>query len=453
MPGSSGVSSTTTKNLVTITLHLLPNVVAGMQSGLKLQSADALFTSDQYIDEAGGLILESSTLTVGFLTTTMTATPVTATAGTATTLTSTLKDTTGNPLSGMNVDYYIGSQKVGTAKTDASGISSLQYTPNTAGTYTIKASYVGNQEGGKFASSEITATLTVNSPNTQPTPTIPTSTSSPTPTPVVSTPTPNSQITPAPTNPPQQNKASTVLILSVPVSAIPNQQMWISSKLKDSNQQPISDATVDYNVVASGTNQPIGNAKTDSSGSSSIPFTPTQAGTYEIQAKFEGNTAYSSSSASKTLTVSSDGITNTLDLRLSNKETNTQTFVTLSATLKDAGGSPLDQENIVFQYTLDGISWNNITTVTTASDGVAQTNYKPSTIGSMTIRAFFSGVENYLAQASNEEILSVNDNTQNAFASGNLIAVIAIVVVVIAVLIIVLGLRKRNSSRKNKSRQ
>ena len=169
MPGNTSVSSSTTENVLSIKLHLLPTATAGLQSGLTLTSAQAYFTDGQFVDQSTGMTIQSSTLTVGYLTTTMTATSLTDTAGNPVTLTSTLQDSQGNPLSGFTISYYIGSQSVGNAITDASGISSVSYTPSTAGTYTINTVFVGNQTGGTFASSNGTATLTVNPQSLPPT--------------------------------------------------------------------------------------------------------------------------------------------------------------------------------------------------------------------------------------------------------------------------------------------
>ncbi len=484
MPGNTGVSSTTTENVLAITLHLLPNAAEGLQSGLNIQEADALFTDGQYIDSTTGLTLQSSILTVGFLTTTMTATSVTAIAGNTVTLTSTLQDSQGNPLSGLSINYYIGSQIVGTGITNPSGISSVTYTPTTAGTYTINATYLGNQPGGTFASSNATATLTVNPQNTQPTtkPTtlalnVPQTLTAQTTTTMQATLTQGTSLLPneniifsaattggsmssigsATTN---SNGVATInytfstagtysveaqflgdtnnqpsnSTVSVTVSPKPlisttltlntlggskvNQAVLLSSTLVDSSQQPIAGATVVYTAITpNGVEQAIGSAETGASGSSSIPFTPTQAQIYEINANYAGGSVYSPSNASQYLTVNvlpSNQTATTMALTLSTNEINTQAFVTITATLQDQSGNPIAQENIIYQYSTDGTTWNNITTQATGSNGEAQADFKYGQTGTLVIRAVFNGDANYYASESSPEQLSVTNGTTNA---------------------------------------
>jgi hypothetical protein len=521
MPGNTGVSSTSTKTVLSITLHLLPTAIAGLQSNLKLEEADALFTDSQYIDEAGGLVLQSGALTVGYLTTSITATSLTATAGSAVTLTSTLHDSQGNPLSGFGINYYIGSQNVGAATTDASGLSSISYTPTTAGTYTINAMYVGNQTGGTFASSSATATLTVNPQNIPPTTkattlalNLPQSVMTGVATTIQATltqgtsPLPSESVifsaTPSggsaislgsattnsngvasisytfststsysvtakflgdTTNQPssasgslsvsQNSLIATALTLNVPSTAKVNQQIKISSTLVDSNQQPISGETITYiSVDASGAKQTIGSASTDAKGATSVPYVPTAAQTYQIQANYAGSSTYSASEASQPLSVNAligNKTTTTLTLALSTANVNTQTFVTLSATLADQTGGPLAEESIVYQFSPDGITWTNITTVATGNDGIAQTNYKPDQTGSLTIRAVFNGDANYYSIASNQKTLSVSNGATNSSIPWlwiGIIAVIALIIVVVAAIV----MTKRRQPMKSKGK-
>ncbi|HMK94675.1 MAG TPA: Ig-like domain repeat protein [Candidatus Limnocylindrales bacterium] len=370
MPLNVGVNSTVTMTVLSITLHLLPTAIAGLQSGLNLQEADAYFTSGQYIDNSTGLMVQNSFLTVGYLTTTMAVTSTQATVGTAVTLTSTLQDSAGNPLSGMSVNYYVNSQSIGTATTDASGVSTINYTPTAAGTYAIKASYTGNQTGGIYASSNATGTLTVNSASVQSTlkPTaltlsVPQTVATGVPITVSATltqggsPLPNENIIFSQTPPggsavsmgyattdssgvatlnytfittgshtveaqflgdandqpsnatvnvvvSQTPITSTTLTLSLPSTASVNQEVIIYSTLKSSNQQPISDATVEYTAIGkNGAKQTIGSAITNSDGNSSIIFVPTQVVIYQINANFGGSALYSSSADSGYLTI------------------------------------------------------------------------------------------------------------------------------------------------------
>ena len=72
----------------------------------------------------------------------------------------------------------------------------------------------------------------------------------------------------------------------------------------------------------------------------------------------------------------------------------------------------LAQENIVYQFSTDGITWTNITTTATGSDGVAETSYKPAQIGSLLIRASFNGDTSYYSSVSDAETILVNNARQ-----------------------------------------
>jgi hypothetical protein len=519
LPGNAGVSSTTTKNLVTITLHLVPTAIAGLQTGLNLTQAQAYFTNNQYVDQRTGIIIQNSALTVGYLTTTMTANSLTTIVGNAVTLTSILQDSQGNPLSGETVNYYVGSQNVGTAITDASGVSSLSYTPSAAGTYTINAGYVGNQTGGTFASSNATATLTVTPQNTTPTTktttlslSVPQTAATGTAVSVQATlnqgnsPLPNESIvfSATPTNgsavamgsattnsngvatvsytfsaagsynvqanflgdannQPSSTSASlsvsstaqisTTLTLTLqPSATIVGQQVMLLTTLKDSSQNPIIGQTVVYTATVNGQKQTIGSATTDSNGNSSIPFTPTQAAIYQIDASFGGSSTYSSSSGTQYLTANAQSgkTLTTLTVTLSSNSVNTQTFVTISATLDTQSGAPLAQENIVYQFSTDGVSWTNITTTATGSDGIAQTSYKPAQTGSLLIRASFNGDTSYYSSVSNAETILVTNGTTNSTIPWLLVSLISViaVVVVVAVTVTMMKLRKPTKPKK-----
>jgi len=168
MPDNTTVTSSESKSLAKITFKLLENAMPGMTSWLKLEWADATFytgidpTPYEYIDSESGITLQSGTVTLDYLVTTLTASPATATVENPVPLSSTLKDGNGNPIAGLSVDYYVDSVAIGSALTNDFGISSISYTPSDVGIFTIKAEYVGKLPDGKYAGSNDTATLTVN---------------------------------------------------------------------------------------------------------------------------------------------------------------------------------------------------------------------------------------------------------------------------------------------------
>jgi hypothetical protein len=191
---------------------------------------------------------------------------------------------------------------------------------------------------------------------------------------------------------------------------------------------------------------------TDSSGASSLPFVPLQAVTYQIKATYGGSTTYSPSSDAQTLQVTpgtGSQAATTISLTLSNNEVSTQTFVTISATLKDTNGNTVPQKNLVFQFSSDGITWTNITTAITGSNGVAQSNYKPSQSGTLSIRAVFNGDTQYYQSQSNEETLVVGGNaTTNVNIPWIWIIISVALVVAIAAIAIAMTKLRRNGNNQ-----
>jgi len=213
---------------------------------------------------------------------------------------------------------------------------------------------------------------------------------------------------------------STTLTLSIPSTATVNQEVILSSTLKDSNQQPISHETINYTAISpNGTEQTIGTAITESNGLSSIPFVPLQAQIYQIEANYAGNTIYSPCVDSQYLSVTAltsnqtgiKQIPTMITLTLSSSKINTQTSVTIFAALENNNEDPLSQESLIFQSSMDGITWSNITAATTGVDGVAQANYTPQQTGTLLIRAVFNGDLYYLESTSNQETLVVSNGT------------------------------------------
>lgn len=514
------VGSTGTKNVAAITFNLLTNAMPGMQSGLNLVSADALFfngTNYDYVDNLTGLTMQGGSVIVGYNSTSISLNPVQATVGNPTVILSTISDSAGNPLAGLSVDYYISSQKVGTAVTNASGISSVLYTPPAVGTFTIGAQYVGNQPGGKYASSNSSSTLTITQ-TVQPTPTptvqpTPTSTPTPTATPVQQTATTialSSQSTnitisqnviltatlkdanaaavsgaevdfsafmggqwtnigsvttgsdgtalldytpPVTGSIPIKaqfagdshnlgsssnqlvlvvNMIATTLELNAPTEAKVGQEIMLSSVLKDANQNAIVGATITYSEVSNGVEQQIGTSKTDINGIASIPFTPTANASYFITADFSQNTNYLASSDSQTVSVGLIATTIAISAPANGRVGDA---ISIDATLTDANQQPIAQANVQFQVLENGV-WVPLNSAVTNSLGVASITYNPDKVGTLSIKAVFTGNADNAGSVSSVTILEVTEtNLVLNMLPYIVIAVLAIAIVISVALV------------------
>jgi hypothetical protein len=471
LPGKQIVSSTTTKTVANITFNLMSNALPTMTSGLNLEIGEILLyngTGFQLVDQTTGINLVSGQLAVGYLGTTLAITaPSSVQVEKPVNINSTLKDESGNPLGGFSVDYYVDSLKVGSALTDANGVSSMSYTPSTVGTSTVRAVYVGNQPGGKYAGSNSSTTLTVTQLSTSLALSLPASTKigvSATFTATLkkdSTPmggatisfsvlppggswTPiASAITDSNGNAAAQytfaaagtygvkaeylgtvnyrasaDSATLVLALgttSVKVSVAPSlttkvdQAITISSTLKDSSGNPLTNKNIDYYFNS----QKIGSGTTDSSGTSSIQYAPSAespTGGSKVEARFNGDAAFSSSSDSLTMTVSK--IASSLSLTVAPATITIQQKTTLTATLQDESAKSIPNSNIDF-YLVNGTQWTKIGTSPTGSSGLASLDYTPTITGSLAIRANYSGSYKYMASMSDQMSLAVNTLATN----------------------------------------
>ena len=208
-----------------------------------------------YNDFEGNSHVESETgyVTVNKLGTsiTLTLTPSSVKKDGSTTITARLLDGNGNPIASQSIVFSIGTTSLGSANTDSSGNAVKPCTANVnAGTYLVNASYAGNAD---FGSSSGTSNLIV-SPFT------------------------------------------TTLTIDVP-SATQGQAVTLKATLKDENGNPIQGMSIQFQMYdgASWTN--MSSANTDSSGVSSISYTPSSTGSFQVKAVFGGSTNYASSSS------------------------------------------------------------------------------------------------------------------------------------------------------------
>ena len=399
LQGTQTVGSSGTKNVAAITFNVLSNAMPGMQSGLSLVSADALFfngTNYDYIDEKTGITLQAGSVTVGYNATSLTVNSVQATTGSQVVISSTLGDNLGNPLAGMNVDYYVGSQKVGTGVTNASGISSVLYTAPAVGTYTLGAQYVGNLQGGKYGSSNGTATLTV-AAVVQPTP-------SPSPT---SQPTPASsstaQPTPIPTPTVAQQTTTTIVLSSEKSNMSIGQDAFLSATLKDSNATVVSGAGVDFFAYIGGQWTKIGSTTTGSDGLAFLDYVPPTTGSIPVKAEFAGTSKYVGSSSNQ-IVLAVNKLATTLVLNAP-AGANIGQEIMLSTTLKDANQKAVVGATIVYSAVSNGVE-QQIGSSKTDLNGIASIPFTPTANASYQINAEFSQDSNYLA-SSDSKIVAV----------------------------------------------
>jgi hypothetical protein len=419
MPPNTGASSTTTRNVLSITLHLLPNVVAGMRSGLNIQEADALFTSGQFIDNSTGLTVQNGALTVGYLTTVMTTTSVQTNVGNAATLSSTLRDTEGNPLAGMSINYYVGSQNVGTAKTDASGVSTIAYTPSAAGTYTIEATYVGNQTGGTFASSSANGTLTVNSKNT-----------------------------PLTTKP-------TALTLSLPQTITTEVPITVEATLTQGNSPLPNENIIFSKTPSGGSMSSIGYATTDSSGVATLNYTFSTAGSYSVEALFLGDANNQPSNATVNVVVSQTSLISTI-LTLSVQSTAyvNQEVIIYSA-LKGSNQQPIAGATVDYTAIGKNGAKQTIGSAITNSEGNSSIIFVPTQVVIYQINANYGGSTLYSSSADSEYLTIVGAHSgggTDLTTPCTLIGVASALVVLAVVAVAVTMIRRNEHKSRPRSR-
>jgi hypothetical protein len=153
---------------------------------------------------------------------------------------------------GVAIEYSLTSngatENMSTQVTNSSSIAVQNFEPSTAGTYTIKASYAGD-EAHTASSQEVMMTI---------------------------------------------SKVRTTLVIALSNSTIKIQNpIKISATLTDENQQPIERATIDYQVSEAGgqwTN--ITSITTNFNGVATADYVPLKAGTVIIRAVYNGDQKY-----------------------------------------------------------------------------------------------------------------------------------------------------------------
>jgi len=217
-------------------------------------------------------------------------------------------------------------------------------------------------------------------------------------------------------------KLSTSITLSVEPSSVKKDGLCrIIAKLVDGNGNPMANQTISFSVEGA----QIGSVNTDSSGNAVKEYTANvDAGTYVISAFFGGTADHENSTKTTDLTVEPFETTLTLEV----PSAMLGEPVSIKATLKDEKGIPLQNMDVEFQVSEENV-WKTIGSAKTNPSGIASIEYKPTTAGTLKIRAIFAGVTNY------DESSAIADLVVGESIALKLgITVVAVVIVVVALL-------------------
>jgi 5-hydroxyisourate hydrolase-like protein (transthyretin family) len=177
-------------------------------------------------------------------------------------LSATLKDSSQKAVAGATIVYSVvsnGNEKtIGTSTTNQNGNAIIPFTPDTKGNYLIKAKFT--QTPTYLASSDST---------------------------IVSV-----------------DLLATNIVVNVSDDGKVGDSTSLAATLKDANQQPISQADIQFQVLENGAWTTLGTAATNSQGDASIQYKLDKAGTLTVRAMYAGTSDYGGSiSDEKTLGV------------------------------------------------------------------------------------------------------------------------------------------------------
>ena len=364
---SSPPDHTTTVNgsgsVAKITFNLKETAEVGMTSDLILPvgptSATAILPdgNPQIIDITDTY---SGSVEVGLLITDLNINvPATAKVDTPTTMSAALEDGVGNPVEGSTIDFYVRSDTVwnprGSDETDGSGVASIDYAFNSVGEFDVKAEFKGST---KYAPNSDTDTILVLSMGTS-------------------------------------------LTIDVLATAKVDVPITMSATLKDEEASPVEGEIVDFYVRSDTVWNKIGLGLTDASGVASIDYSFTSVGEFGVKAEFSGSTIYAGSSDTDVVLVLSIETTLTIDVPATAK---VNILVTMSATLKDGVGNPVEGSTIDFYVRSDTV-WNPIGSDDTDGSGVASIDYAFNSVGEFDVKAEFSGSEIYAGSSDTGTVL------------------------------------------------
>ena len=275
-------------------------------------------------------------------------------------ITATLTDVNGKKLSGHNVTLNINGKNV-TAKTDANGIITQVYTPTKVEKQTITAAYAGNNQ---YINSSAKITITVKKINT---------------------------------------KLAVKVSNSTPVN---NTAITITATLTDADNKAVPNQNVTLTVAGK-----TFTVKTNTNGVATQSYTPTKVETQTITATYKGDSQHNNSTATANITVKK------LNTKLAVKASNTapvlNTSINITATLTDASGNKLANQNVTLSVA--GKTFN----VKSNSNGVATQSYTPVKVETQTIKATYKGDSKYNNSTATTNISVKKLNTKLAVKASN----------------------------------
>ena len=249
----------------------------------------------------------------------------------AITLSSTVKATTGVVLSGVTVDFYNGSTKLGSATTNSSGVATYSYTPTSAGTLSITA------KTGNITSSAVSVRVKNN------------------------------------------NNPSVITISADKTSAILNESITITGIVKDAEGDVCANILMDMSVDG-GSNYATALFLTESDGTFSANYAFPTAQTLRFRYRANG-TSVQSNTVTVTVVNSYNGVSVTSDKSiLSYYDSDT---CTLSAQLLN-GSSAVSVSGVSVEFFAGSTS---LGTAQTNSSGIATKTYTSAGVGDVNITA------------------------------------------------------------------
>ena len=312
----------------TVTQTYTPDKV-GTQTITAVYNGDSQYTSSTKQSIDINVIKIDSKLTI----TVSNTTPINST---TINITVKLTDTNDNQLANQNMTIKV-SDKTFTVKTNADGTATQSYTPTTLGKQTITATYNGDS---KHTNSTATTTINVKKINT---------------------------------------KLDLKVSNTTPVNSTP---ITITATLTDENNNVVSNQNITLKV-----SDQTFTVKTNNKGTATQTYTPTKVEKQTITATYNGDSKYTNSTKTTSITVKK--INTLLELKVSNTTPVNNTPINIILTLTDANNNKLSNQ----QVTLN-INGKTTTTKTNTNGTITQT-YTPDKIGSQNITATYNGDSKY----------------------------------------------------------
>lgn len=192
---------------------------------------------------------------------------------------------------------------------------------------------------------------------------------------------------------------ATILDFSLtPNPAYVGEEVALSGRLADLQRDPIDNATIElsYSTDGGGNWTSVGSVITNMSGHFGGKGTISSAGTYLVEAFYNGSETYGPSSHTETLTVLNKTETQ-IFLELSPNPASPGQIVTLKGVLLDQFSQPLSNETVeLYARPLTG-SWSYITSLTTNSYGIFtwQATIPEVPTGTYVFAVYYPGSERY----------------------------------------------------------